>query len=418
MISRVRGTDDVLDLRLYNFVLSQIKKHLELHNFVEINTPILEHTNLFIHSVGEQTDIVSKEMYVFNKENDEDSICLRPEATSSVVRAYIENNVEQKPWKVFVHGPMFRKERPQRGRWRQFNQLSIEILNTCAIEQDAYLIKILDSLFMEVFKLENYALKVNFLGCSEDRKKHRDGMVKFLQKHQESLCPICKDRKDRNPLRVFDCKTEKCQKILSDAPKIIDYLCSECSCDWEILKNLLQILSVSYVIDHNLVRGLDYYNKTVFEFTSRDLGAQSAFVGGGRYALGKSIGNSENIESVGVGVGMGRLMMLIEKYQNKLSVPEKFALHVIVPISKEQKALVLLLATKLREHGINHDVILDDISVTNMMKKANKLGAKFVLVIGENEQKDGTVTVKNMQKGDSCVIKQIELIPYLMSGKY
>jgi histidyl-tRNA synthetase len=417
MISRVRGTDDVLDLRLYNFVLNQIKKHLELHNFSEIDTPILEHTNLFVHSVGEQTDIVSKEMYVFKREDDEDSICLRPEATSSVIRAYVENSVEQRPWKVYVHGPMFRKERPQKGRWRQFNQTSIEILNASAIEQDAQLIKMLDSLLIEVFKLENYALKLNFLGCSKDRKKHREELVGFLNKNQADLCPICNERKDRNPLRVFDCKIGKCQQILVNAPKIIEYLCPECNNDWEILKNLLHILSVSYVVDHNLVRGLDYYNKTVFEFVSRDLGAQSTFIGGGRYSLGKSIGSKEDIDSVGVGIGMGRLCMLAEKYQNKLSIPEKPALHIIIPISREQKPLALLLANMLRENSIAHDLVLEDISVTNMMKKANKLGAKFVLIVGENEQKDGTVAVKNMQNGNSVIIKQTELGSYLKTGK-
>lgn len=413
MISRVRGTDDVLDFKLYNFILNQIKKHLALHNFSEIDTPILEHTNLFIHSVGEQTDIVSKEMYVFNKEGDEDTICLRPEATSSIIRAYIENSVEQKPWKVFVHGPMFRRERPQKGRWRQFNQMSIEILNTTAIEQDAFLIKMLDSLFLEVFKLENYTLKLNFLGCSGDRAKHRAALIDFLEKNKDCMCQTCCERKNRNPLRVLDCKNEKCQQILVNAPKVIEFLCPDCGQDWARLTNLLQIFSVSYVLDHSLVRGLDYYGKTVFEFASRDLGAQSAFSGGGRYALGKNIGSKEDIQSVGIGIGMGRLMMLVEKYQNKLSIPEKPALHVIVPISKEQKALALLLADQLQSNSLCVDIILEDASVTNMMKKANKLGAKYVLIVGEDEQKNGTVTIKNMQKGESLIVKQTELVSSL-----
>jgi histidyl-tRNA synthetase len=413
MITRVRGTEDILDLTLYNFILGQAKKHLQIHNFLEIDTPILEHTKLFLKAVGEQTDIVSKEMYVFSKDGDEDTICLRPEITASIIRAYFENGIQQHPWKVFAHGPVFRKERPQKGRWRQFTQLSVELIAVKEIEYDAYFIKMLDAFVSDVLKLENYAIKLNFLGCSQDRKNHRAALIDFLEKQKCDMCQTCIDRKDKNPLRVLDCKTEKCKQILQKAPKLLEFLCTECAVEWEKLTTLLNMLSVSYVIDHCLVRGLDYYNKTVFEFVSGDLGAQNAFCGGGRYALGSEIGYSEDVPCIGVGFGMGRLLMLVEQNKDKLVIPTQPTLHVIIPMSPEQKPLALMLASELQEKQLCTEIILANASMTNLMKRANKLGAKFVLILGENEQKDGTVSIKNMQTGQSSIVKQAEVVAIL-----
>jgi histidyl-tRNA synthetase len=407
-ITRVRGTEDVLNLRLHNFVLQSIKKHLQHYNFIEVETPILEYTNLFIHALGSETDVVSKEMYVFKAEESEHSICLRPEATASMIRAYVENNVEQTPWKAFIFGPMFRHERPQKGRWRQFHQVSIEIIGSESMAQDALFIKMLDSLYSEIFKLENYVIKLNFLGCLEDRKQHRNALVEFLNKSMASLCQTCLIRKDKNPLRVFDCKSEQCQAIFKSAPKLIDYLCSSCNEEWKILQDFLQILSINFVIDPFLVRGLDYYNKTVFEFSSRELGAQNAFCGGGRYSLGKDAGAKHDFPSIGVGIGFGRLLLLVEKNINKLLLPQDPALSVIIPFSSEQYPLALLLASDLTRKGICVDCLFDTASLTNMMKKANKMGAKFVLLLGSDEQKNGTVAIKNMSNGQMTTVKQTE----------
>lgn len=414
MISRVRGTEDILDLTLYNFVLEQAKKHLHVHNFSEIDTPILEHTNLFVRAVGEQTDIVSKEMYVFQKDNDEDSICLRPEITASIIRAYFENGVQQKPWKVFAHGPVFRKERPQKGRWRQFTQLSVELIAAKEIECDAYFLKMIDSFFSEVLKLENYALKINFLGCSEDRKKHRQALIDFLDTKKELMCSTCLERRHKNPLRVLDCKIEQCQQVLRDAPKLLEFLCSECTADWEKLTSLLGILSVSYIVDHCLVRGLDYYNKTVFEFVSRGLGAQNTFCGGGRYSLGSEIDNKEDLPCIGVGFGMGRILMLAEQNRDKLLIPTPAPLHVILPMDEAQRPLALMLASELQSKHLCTEIILSSASMTNLMKKANRLGAKFVLILGEDEQKNGTVTIKNMQNGQATIVKQSDAVASLI----
>lgn len=413
MITRVRGTEDILDLKLYNFMLGKIKQHLAVYNFNHIETPILEHTDLFVRSVGSETDIVTKEMYVMQTASGE-SLCLRPEGTASVIRAYIENRVETAPWKVFIHGPMFRHERPQKGRWRQFTQTSIEIINAPAIEHDVHLLKMLDTLFTNIFLLDNYILKLNFLGCPDDRKAHKQALLDFLNKHTDKICTTCQLRKEKNTLRVFDCKNENCKALYTKAPKVTDHLCSACDAEWKVLTSNLGMLSVSYVIEPTLVRGLDYYNKTVFEFSSPDLGAQNAFCGGGRYSLGKEMGAKEDLACVGLAIGMGRLMLLLEKNLQKLSMPQEPTLHAIIPFGKEQKPLALMLASQLQSKGLCCEVLIDDASISNMMKKANRMGAKYALIIGPDEQSQGTVSVKNMIKGEAVIMKQTEAAAYLL----
>ncbi len=413
MISRVRGTQDQLDLKLHNFVIDSLKKHLESCNFSEIETPILEYTKLFVRSLGEQTDVVSKEMYVFPAEEGEDSICLRPEATASTIRAFVENHIEKKPWKVFTYGPMFRRERPQKGRWRQFTQFSIEVVNSNSLSQDAYFIKILDAFFSEKLHLQDYVLKLNFLGCLEDRKEHKKALEKFLESQKSEICDTCKVRKEKNILRIFDCKVEKCKKIYQNAPKLTEFLCGECKEEWKKLQEVLQVLSVSFVVDPFLVRGLDYYNKTVFEFVSSDLGSQTAFCGGGRYSLGKEVDAKEDFPSVGAAIGVGRLLMLVEKNLDKIQLSQEKALQLIIPMSPDQHNLALLLASELESNNLCADVSLEDASLTNMMKRANKMGAKNVLILGQTEQNDGTVSIKDMQSGQSQTVKQSEAVKYL-----
>jgi len=411
-ISRVRGTEDLLDLRLHNFVLDCVKKHLQRYNFSEIQTPILEHTNLFVHSLGTETDVVAKEMYTFNTSSGE-SICLRPEATASTIRAYFENRIEQAPWKVFTYGPMFRHERPQKGRWRQFSQMSIEVIASDSIAQDAHFIKMLDTLYSDILKLENYVVKLNFLGCSDDRKEHKQALLSFLETVTEKICSTCITRKEKNTLRIFDCKNEADKETYTKAPKLVDHLCRPCNKEWQQLMSMLTMLSVSYVIDPTLVRGLDYYNKTVFEFSSRELGAQNAFCGGGRYNLGKEVGAKDNFPSIGVGIGMGRLLLLVENVQSKLIIPQEPALSVIIPFSDDQHQLALLLATDLQNNNICADILVEGASLSSMMKKANKMGAKYALLLGPDEQTNGTVAIKNMQTGASETIKQAEAVKFL-----
>jgi len=411
-ITRVRGTEDFLDLRLANFVMNQVKTHLQNYNFSEIQTPILEHTKLFVHALGNETDVVSKEMYTFQTSG-EDSICLRPEATASIIRACFENRIDQFPWKVFLYGPMFRHERPQKGRWRQFSQISIEVIGSNSIAQDAHFIKMLDTLYTDILKLENYVIKLNFLGCSDDRKEHKKALVAFLDSVAGQICDTCKIRKDKNTLRVFDCKNEHDKELYTKAPKLTDYLCKTCQQEWHDLTTMLSMLSVSYLIDPMLVRGLDYYNKTVFEFSSRELGAQNAFCGGGRYNLGKEVGAKEDFPSIGVGIGIGRLLMLVETVQNKLIIPHDPPLHVIIPFTQEQHSLALLLASDLQNNHICVDLLVEGTSLSSMMKKANKMGAKHALLLGPDEQANGTVAIKNMMTGASETIKQAHAVKYL-----
>lgn len=412
-ISRVRGTEDFLDLRLYNHVRALMVQHVTTYNFTEIDTPILEHTNLFVRAVGTDTDVVSKEMYIFNTAGGE-SLCLRPEPTASANRAFLENSIDAKPWKVFTCGPMFRHERPQKGRWRQFVQFSLEVINSSAIAHDAQLIKMLDSFFTDKLLLESYVLKMNFLGCSADRAAHRVALRAYLDTLDGQICQTCTVRKEKNILRVFDCKNEQCSALYRTAPILTDFLCEPCGTEWQSLQDMLRMLSVNFVHDPFLVRGLDYYNGVVFEFISTDLGAQNTFCGGGRYELATSLGASTPVPSVGAGLGMGRLLLMLQAMGSTCVPPAEAPLHLILPFAPEQQPLGLMLAHELQRHGLRTDMLVDNPSVKSMMRKADKMNAAYVLIIGENEQNAGTVSVKNMASGESSTVKQVELVKVLL----
>lgn len=413
MIARVTGTEDLLDLKLLNFFTTTAKTHFENFNFIQIQTPILEYTQLFVHSLGAETDVVSKEMYVFAQDQ-EKSVCLRPEFTASTIRACFENRIERFPWKVFSYGPVFRRERPQKGRLRQFHQFNVEIIGAESLMHDAHLIKTLDTLFSKLLKINPYTIKLNFLGCLDDRSGHKTSLLEFLDQNIEIICETCKKRKNSNTLRVLDCKAESCQKLYATAPFITQHLCQSCNSEWEELQINLRLLGVNFIIDKMLVRGLDYYQKTVFEFSSNQLGSQTAFCGGGRYLLGKEVGAANNYSSIGVGIGIERVLMLLEKIKDSfLLFSAEPRLHVIIPITKEQDSLGLLLAHELRRENLACDIIFDKASATNMMKKANKMLAKWVLLIGETEVQNNTVMLKNMLTGDSTPVKQSDIIEKL-----
>ncbi len=422
MISRVKGTQDFLDLTLYDYLIDQVHSHLALYNFSHVDTPILEPLELFQRSLGEYTDVVSKEMFVIESRRDQDTaekqserICLRPEATASIARAFVENGVQTTPWKVFTYGPMFRYERPQKGRYREFHQVSIEVIGSSSVSQDAQLIKMLDSLFSSKFKLNNYALLINFIGCFEDRKAYLNVLKDFLNSPEAGgICAQCQVRKENNVLRIFDCKVATCQIIYRNAPFIADNMCAICTGEWMQLKEQLSLLSVNFAYVPTLVRGLDYYNKTVFEFSSDNLGAQNAFCGGGRYdQLIGQIGGREDQPSIGAAIGVERLLLLLEQNQDKLHLPQKPVLEVIMPFSAGQHMLALLLADELQANGIGTEVLLEGDSIKSMMRKANKLGAAHAIMIGEDEVKNKTVAVKNMMTGEQVTLPQIELVGYL-----
>jgi len=408
MISRIKGTQDFIDLTLFNFIIDETKKHLKKYNFDEISTPILEPTELFKRSLGLQTDVVSKQMYTLGKENE---ICLRPEATASTVRAFVENHIQQTPWKVFSWGSMFRHERPQKGRFREFHQINIETIGSKSISQDVLFIKMLDTFFSNNMKLDSYTLEINFLGTRKDRETHKKALLEFLEQNKSKLCKMCLERKDTNTMRVFDCKQESCQTLYQKAPKITDYLSTESEKEWNELKQQLDLLSVTYNENPLLVRGLDYYNKTVFEFASQNLGAQNAFCGGGRYdQLSKEIGSKEDQPSIGAAIGIERILLLLEPIKEKLPLQQKAALTVIIPIESEQNSLALIIANELLHHDKCTDVLLDDLSIKSKMRKANKMGAQWAVIVGPEEQKNKTVILKNMTKGSEESISQIDLV--------
>lgn len=415
MISRVKGTQDFLNSRLLNFFISRVKEHVLKYNYHEIQTPIIEHTDLFIRSLGQYTDVVNKEMFTVAMRDEKERVCLRPEVTASIVRAFIENGVQQTPWKVFTYGPCFRYERPQKGRFRQFHQISFEVIGSSGIAQDVLLLLMLDRLFHEVLMLSDYALLINFLGCSSDRVVYEKTVHTFLTPDiVERMCETCKQRMHKNLLRIFDCKNPICQSLYVLAPKTTDLLCQPCTTEWNDLKNWLSLLSVSYVCQPRLVRGLDYYSKTVFEFVSNSLGAQDSFCAGGRYdQLVAQIGEKEDKACVGAALGVERLLLMLEKIQDRLPLPQESALYVIVPIAQEQVPLSLMIADELIAHGHTVEVCVDGDSIKNMMKKANKLGAQYAIIIGEDEQQKNEVTLKNMMTGESRSIAQSALVAAL-----
>jgi histidyl-tRNA synthetase len=419
MIPRVKGTQDFLDLALFHFVRDQIITHFQRYNYIQIETPILEYTKLFKRSLGIDTDVVNKEMFIVKThDNDEEkSICLRPENTASIVRAFLENHVQQIPWKVFTYGPMFRYERPQKGRYRQFNQCSIEVIGTSSVLQDVELIVALDRLFHERFLLNTYVVHINFIGCGQDRTFYTQALKKFLDMHASQMCSLCVERKEHNVLRVLDCKNETCQELYQKAPAITEHLCTVCAQEWQQVQEQLELLAVSYAHKVNLVRGLDYYHKTVFEFVSTSLGAQNAFCGGGRYdQLVSQLGGKQDYGCVGAAIGIERLMLLLESQKDSLALPPLRALHIIAPLSSQQLTLALLLADEIRTAGLTAEALLEGGSAKSMMRQANQKGAAFVLLLGDEEQERKEVTVKNMQTGAQESIAQVHLVAYLKKG--
>lgn len=414
MIQRVKGTQDFCDLSLYNSIIERFKQYANRFLMHEIMTPLLEPFELFHRSLGSHTDVVSKEMFfIQTHDTEKEKICLRPEATASTMRAFIENNIQETPWKVFSHGPMFRYERPQKGRFRQFHQINIEMINTPSVIDDIQIIALLNDYFRHGLNLREYTLHINYLGCRNDRTAYTQRLITFLTDHRAQLCQTCTTRADNNPLRVFDCKQEQCQKLYKKAPILTDNLCDQCTEEWRTLRTTLNLMSISAIQNTHLVRGLDYYNKTVFEFSSSLLGAQNAFCGGGRYdSLGYEISGKNDYPSVGAAIGIERLMLLCEA-QNSIEISKKNQFSVIVPMSKDQATLALIIATMLRQQGLSIDIYTTGSSLKSMMRKAHKEGAHYAIIIGEEEQNNNMATIKNMRTSQQEAIRQTEIAAYI-----
>lgn len=371
------------------------------YHISEIITPMFEHTVLFQRGVGETTDVVQKEMYTFMDKGDR-SITLKPEGTSPVMRAYLEHSMyaQPAPTKLFYVTPAFRYEKPQSGRLRQHHQFGVEFVGSKSPLAEVEVITLVSTLIRKL-GLSDAKLHINSIGCKECRKTYNDALLAYLKEHEEHLCPTCRERMLKNPLRVLDCKVDTCKSIVDKAPRTIEYLDEECREHFEELQALLNELNVPYEIDTGIVRGLDYYTKTVFEFVNSE---GFTLCGGGRYdGLIHEIDEKQDIPSVGFGMGIERILYFLEKEGVQLPAEDVVELYVGI-LGKEAKAKAYKLVNEIRSHGIIVETDYMDRSVKAQMKYANKIGAKKTVVIGSDELEKGVARVKDMENGEQTEV--------------
>ena len=411
MINVPKGTKDVLpsDSYKWQFVEKTAREVASLFGASEIRTPTFEHTEVFLRGVGETTDIVNKEMYTFLDKGGR-SITLKPEGTAGVARAFVENGMHSQvlPAKLFYITQCFRYERPQAGRLREFHQFGIEFLGSTEANIDAETI-MLAKTFLDKVGIKNISLYINSIGCKECRKKYQQALKDFLNTNVNDMCELCKDRLEKNPLRVLDCKNDKCKEITKDAPKILDYICDDCKAHFEKVQELLTVAGVEFKVDPNIVRGLDYYNKTVFEFVSDNIGAQGTVCGGGRYdGLIAQLGGND-VAGIGFAVGIERILMLLENTGVKIENPNQVEYY-IAPMGEEESKKAFEIVCKLRAKGITADFDHMGRSIKAQFKYADKIGAKKVAVIGSNELINNSVKVKDMTTGQEQMVSFGDLV--------
>ncbi len=398
-IQSIRGVKDILpdEIWKWQYIESVAHNIFPRYGFKEIRLPIFENTRLFSRSIGEATDIVEKEMYTFNDRGG-DSITLRPEGTASVVRAYVEHKMYNPPsvLKMFYIGPMFRYERPQAGRLRQFNQIGVEGMGSPSPIVDVEVMTMLMEFFREL-GLNNIKLEINSLGSQECRPRYRELLKTEVEKHLDHLCSNCTTRYQRNPLRVLDCKVEQCGKIAEGLPKLIDHLDAASANHFSEVHSLLDSAGTPYSVNPSLVRGLDYYNRTAFEVTSKHLAAQNAICGGGRYDTLVEELDGPSTPCFGFALGLERLVLLVpfNDMKNFQKYPDVF----IVCLGEETKTTGFQIAHELRLKGFWVERDYEMGSMKSQMRKANKSASRFTLIIGENEIKSGSYQLKNMQDG-------------------
>lgn len=409
-IKAPKGTKDTMPRDSYKvqYIEKEFSELCRLYGFGEVRTPMFESTELFNRGVGETTDIVQKEMYTF-EDLGHRSITLKPEGTSPAVRAFIESHdyAEMQPTKYYYDSPCFRYERPQAGRLREFHQFGVENFGTPDMMADAEVIA-LASDFIKKIGIEDVELRINSVGCRECRPVYRKALQDYLRPYYEDLSDISKDRFEANPMRIIDSKDITDQRIAKDAPYMLDYLCDDCKAAFEALKTNLDAMGISYVVDSRIVRGLDYYTKTAFEFVTTKIGAQGTVCGGGRYDhLVEEIGGP-SIPGVGFGLGKERLLILME--QNDIIVDDPNVPDISVSFIGDKARLYALdLVHKLRACGVSAIIDTLNRNLKGQMKYANKLNARYSVVIGENEIEKGIVTLKNMNSGEQKEINAIDI---------
>ena len=417
MINVPKGTKDVLpqDSFKWRYIENAARAVAHAFGFKEMRTPTFEHTEVFLRGIGETTDVVNKEMYTFLDKGDR-SITLKPEGTAGVIRSFVENGLYggTLPFKTYYITPCFRYERPQAGRLREFHQFGVECLGSYTADTDAEII-ILAKSFLDEIGLTDYTLYINSIGCKECRKEYHAALKNYLKDNFNSLCKNCKERFDKNPLRILDCKEENCKKIVANAPSILDYLCPDCKEHFEKVKKLLEVSGIEYKIDDKIVRGLDYYTKTVFEFVSEGIGAQGTILGGGRYdGLVEELGGGK-IPGVGFAAGIERLLLLKEGSGNSIPDDASFDIY-IAPMGEDAYVKAFELIGALRKKGIIADIDHMNRGIKSQFKFADKIKAKFVGIIGEDELSQGKIKIKEMQTGDETTVDFDKVYDFI-SGK-
>ncbi|CEH35647.1 histidine--tRNA ligase [Romboutsia lituseburensis] len=410
-----RGTKDITpkDAYKWNYVENKFREVCALFGYEEMRTPVFEHTELFKRSVGDTTDIVQKEMYSFTDKGERD-ITLKPEGTAGVVRAFIENKLhaDTQPTKLFYITPCFRYERPQAGRQRQFHQFGIEALGSDKPSLDAEVIALAVQFFNEV-GLKDLAVSVNSVGCPTCRAEYNAKLKEYLDAKSDVLCETCLERKDKNPMRVIDCKNPNCQENLKDVPFMIDHICDDCKDHFGKLQEYLKEMEINFVVDKTIVRGLDYYKKTAFEIISNDIGSQSTVCGGGRYdGLVEQLGGPKGVSGIGFAIGAERLLLTMEN--NNIEIPNPKSTDIfIATLGEAAKVKSFKILKDLRTNHISADADHLDRSMKAQFKYSDKINAKFTIVIGDDELANDSVTLKDMAASQQTTIKLSEIVTEL-----
>ena len=404
-VQRPKGTADVIpgEVHLWHYVENMLKDTAHLFGFEEMRTPVFEHTEVFQRGVGETTDVVQKEMYTF-LDKGERSITLKPEGTAGTVRSYLENGIHGKgaPFKCFYITPVFRYEKPQAGRLREHHQFGVECFGADSFSADSEIISLVYT-FLRKLSVDSI-VRINSIGCPKCRPNYNEKLKEYFRAHEEELCETCRERLEKNPMRIIDCKSPVCKKIAEDAPRSIDYLCEECHDHFEGVKQSLTDMGIPYEIDKNIVRGLDYYTKTVFEFIGTGLGSQSTVCGGGRYdGLVEQLGGPKTA-GIGFGCGLERLIMTAKAAGHQF--PEPFSVDVALVSADEEGARhCRKLAFQLRQVGVSCEIDLCNRGVKAQMKHADRIMAKHTIVIGSTELENGEANIKIMKTGENVPVK-------------
>lgn len=401
----VKGTQDVLPKESYKwqFIEKIMREEANAHSFKEIRTPVFEHTELFQRSVGDTTDVVQKEMYTFNTKG-EDSITLRPEGTAGSARAILEHGVynDGYPIKAYYFTSCYRYEKPQKGRLREFHQFGMEVYGAASYFADAEVICAADSIFKRL-GVKGLNLEINSIGCPNCRANYHKALKEYFAEHTSELCETCLSRLEKNPMRILDCKSPICSKIAEKAPTVLDYICDDCREHFECVKKCLDAVGIEYTVNPTIVRGLDYYTRTVFEFVSSSIGAQGTVCGGGRYdGLIEELGG-QHTPSLGYAIGIERLLLLLEAQGIEIPAAPTCDIYIAGLGEKAQLKSFELVKT-VRSSSLSAECDIVGRSLKAQMKYADKIGAKFSIVLGDSEIESGKAQLKNMETGEKAEI--------------